>query len=228
VSDPKLDEMYRAGRARMLALGATLTDEQAATTVPGCPLWTVKDVYAHQAGVCADVLSGNVEGATTDPWTQAQVDARAGNSLAEVIAEWEASAPAFDAVLEQLRGVGGNVDKLPVDSWIHEQDVRGALDLPGSRDEPVVGWGLDRVIRGFDVGARSHEMPAVRIAGSSEEWTVGEGEPVATLRGSDFELLRAFIGRRSRAQVLAMFDGDGEPFVDRLVVFAHSTADIVE
>jgi uncharacterized protein (TIGR03083 family) len=225
----EIDEMYAAGRARMLALGASLSDEQAATRVPGCPLWTVKDVYAHQAGVCADVLAGNVEGAATDPWTQAQVDARADMSLSDVLAEWEASAPAFDAVLEQLRGAGGAVDRVPVDGWVHEQDVRGALGVPGSRDEPIVAWALERVVAGFDEAARAAGRPAVRIAGSSGEWVAGDGEPAASVRGTDFDLLRAFIGRRSRSQVVAMFDeGDGEEHVDHLVVFGHSPDDIVE
>jgi uncharacterized protein (TIGR03083 family) len=188
----------------------------------------VKDVYAHQAGAVADVLAGNVEGAATDPWTQAQVDARADKTLAEVMAEWEADAPAFDALFARLRDAGGGIERLPVDQWIHEQDVRGAVDQPGAREEPVVAWAVDRVARGFDADARAAGRPAIQIAGSSGLWTVGEGAPVSTLRASDFDLLRAFIGRRSRTQVLAMFDGDGAPFVDHLVVFGHSPDDIVE
>jgi hypothetical protein len=50
-------ELYRDGRERLLALGAELGAADAARPVPACPDWTVKDLYAHLAGVAADVLA---------------------------------------------------------------------------------------------------------------------------------------------------------------------------
>jgi hypothetical protein len=60
-------------------------------------------------------------------------------------------------------------------------------------------------------------------------WAFGTGAPAATLRASDFELLRAFMGRRSRAQLLALgWDADAGPYVDHLHVFGPAAADVVE
>src|SRR2546429_9997478 len=53
-----MGEMYRTGRIGMIDMGRSLTDEQAAEKVPACPHWSIKDVYAHQAGVVADALAG--------------------------------------------------------------------------------------------------------------------------------------------------------------------------
>jgi hypothetical protein len=53
----------------MVALGRTLDDAQADRVVPACPDWTVRDAYAHQAGVSADILAGRMDGVATDEWT---------------------------------------------------------------------------------------------------------------------------------------------------------------
>jgi hypothetical protein len=72
----------------------------------------------------------------------------------------------------------------------------------------------------------------VRIA---ELYGTGASRPRASrpprhaLRASDFELLRAVMGRRSRAQLLALgWDADAEPYVDHLHVFGPATTDGVE
>lgn len=75
-------ELYAAGRQRVCELVGGLSENEAATPVPACPAWTVRDVLAHLAGVSADIVTGNLEGVTTEPWTQAQVDARRGASIA--------------------------------------------------------------------------------------------------------------------------------------------------
>jgi hypothetical protein len=58
---------------------------------------------------------------------------------------------------------------------------------------------------------------------------LGAGTPAASLRASDFELLRAVMGRRSRAQLLALdWDADAEPYVDHLHIFGPAATDVVE
>jgi uncharacterized protein (TIGR03083 family) len=215
-------ELYADGRGRLLDLAMTLGPPEAAMPVIACPEWTVKDVYAHLAGVCGDILAGRLEGVATDPWTEAQVSARAGVDLPEVIHEWRSVAETFDAVL---------TDAMPppliIDLWTHEQDVRGTVGAPGGRSAPQVVYGLAALATGF--GSGWTDRPAVRIVGDSGEWVLGEGPVAATLRASDFELVRAMMGRRSRAQFVALdWEGDGDAFVDHLHAFGYAAADVVE
>jgi uncharacterized protein (TIGR03083 family) len=203
-------ELYADGRERLCDLALTLGPEDAELPVPACPGWTVKDVFSHVSGVCGDVLAGRLDGVATDPWTAAQVSARAAAALPEVIAEWRSSAAAFDALLND-----DAPRQLIVDLWTHEQDIRGALGVRGGRDSAQVVFAV------------------VRIVGNSGSWDLGSpgslDEPAATLRASDFELVRAFVGRRSRSQFLALgWEGDGSPFVDHLHAFPYPSADLVE
>lgn len=218
--------LYRDGRRRQLELAGGISQADAATPVPTCPGWTVKDVYAHQAGVPADILGGRVEGVATDEWTARQVRERAQWSFADVVEELRRCGEQLDPVLEQM---GDAIDKrLVLDQWTHEQDVRGALGRPGSRDVAVVGQGLDVILSSHARRWPVRHLPPALVVGSSKEWHLGEGEPVATLEAEDFELLRLVIGRRSRSQALAAWRGDAAAVVDHLVAFSFTERDIVE
>src|SRR5436309_16089627 len=96
--------LYAEGRGRVTALVEGLSDEDAKAPVPTCPGWTVHDVLAHVTGVCADVLGGNIEGVATDPWTDAQVQARKGRSVAEIVDEWSEIAPQVEAMAVHFPG----------------------------------------------------------------------------------------------------------------------------
>lgn len=211
-------EMMRVGRIGMIELGRSLTAEEAEMVVPGSPEWTIRQVYAHQAGVVADALAGRLEGVTTDPWTARQVDERAEHTLTEILDEWEASAPAFEEFL-----ANGGPPEVIVDQWTHEQDVRAALDRPGNRDDARAKFVVDAMASRF---TGNWELEPLQIVGDRTTWSLGAGQPAVTLRASDFDLARLFLGRRSRAQVLALdWSGDPEPFVDALVVFTFATTD---
>jgi uncharacterized protein (TIGR03083 family) len=218
---------YAETRARLTELASELRPADGARRVPGCPEWTVKDVYAHLAGVCSDILAGRIEGAATDPWTARQVAERADRTLEQLVEEWAADAPQVETLMRQL-GEGPDINRVPIDVWTHEQDVRGAVERPGGRDAPVVAWSLERLVGRLGAGWAGAVRKPVRIRGSSDEWVIGDGEPVATMQASDFELVRTFLGRRSRAQALAMWDGAGEDFVDAFVVFSYADEDLVE
>jgi uncharacterized protein (TIGR03083 family) len=219
-------ELYRDGRERLLRLADEIDDEGAATSVPTCPQWTVKDVYAHQAGVPADILAGRLEGVATDEWTARQVAERADQSLKVIVAELAERGAELDPI---LAAAGDGIDmRLLLDQWTHEQDVRCALGKPGSRDVAVVPFAVDVMLSAFGRGWSDRGLAPVRIVGSSGTWQLGDGEPVATMQASDFELVRVLVGRRSRAQALARWDGDGEPFVDSLVAFEFASEDIDE
>ena len=219
-------ELYADGRERLCDLALTLGPEDAELPVPACPGWTVKDVFSHVSGVCSDVLAGRLHGVATDPWTAAQVSARAAAALPEVIAEWRSSAEAFDALLND-----DAPRQLIVDLWTHEQDIRGALGVRGGRDSAQVVYAVGAMAAAFGDGWG--DRPLVRFVGESGSWDLGSpgslDEPAATLRASDFELVRAFVGRRSRSQFLALgWEGDGSPFVDHLHAFPYPSADLVE
>ena len=56
--------------------------------VPHCPKWTVKCVLSHMIGVPEDVLLGQMDGVTTEAWTQRQVDRHTEQSKNELLAIW--------------------------------------------------------------------------------------------------------------------------------------------
>ena len=214
-----MGEMYRTGRIGMIDMGRSLSDEQAAMRVPACPLWSIKDVYAHQAGVVADALAGRLEGVTTDPWTARQVEERKDRSLAEVLDEWESIVEPFEAFLDS----GAAPPQVIIDQWSHEQDVRGALDRPGNRDDERATFCVQALA---GLRSESWEHAPVEVVGDSGTWRFGTGAPQITLRASDYDLARALLGRRSRAQVEAMdWTGDPTPILDHIVVFSYSAED---
>ena len=113
----------------MTALLRGVDPEVADRRVPACPQWTVREVAAHLAGVCDDMLEGRLDGVASDGWTAAQVEARADRSLDEILDEWEsARAPGRGAF-----GESGVHPQMLFDEVTHEHDVRGALDRPGAR-----------------------------------------------------------------------------------------------
>jgi len=92
-------------RTRLIELGRSLDDAQAAAMVAACPKWTVKDAFAHLVGNNADGIAGRMDGVTQDWWTQRQVDERSGHTLAEVLDEWDELSPAFEAGLRSAETV---------------------------------------------------------------------------------------------------------------------------
>lgn len=213
-------EAYRTVRARLIGLAAQLTDEQAAAAVPALPAWTVRDTYAHLAGVCAEVAGGFLRSRATDEDTARQVEQRKDRTLPELTAEWAALAPDIDALMSGPDGIRYGL--MAADVWNHEQDIHGALGLPVLRQDAVC-TGIAAFVAGlFDHQWRKHGLgPAVAF--HTEEggaWQIGEGDPAVGLRTTDYEFNRLLTGRRSRAQILALdWTGDVEPLIDRLHLF---------
>ena len=135
-------EIYRDTRSRVSDLVRTLDDADRHASVPACPGWTVRDLLSHLAGLPADVNAGRIEGAGTDPWTAAQLAARTGRSCDELLEEWEREAPAFEQILPMIQP-----PRPLYDIVVHEQDMRGAVGVPGGRDHEGVA-----IV--FDAGAR--------------------------------------------------------------------------
>jgi uncharacterized protein (TIGR03083 family) len=222
--------IYADGRQRLADLVASASSDEHTTSVPGCPEWAVRDVLAHVTGVCADVLTGKMEGVATEPWTAAQVAARKQTSVDDILSEWSEVAPPVEAMAEQFPG---RMDEQWVlDLTTHEHDIRGALSRPGGRDAAGLLVGLDfAVTMGLATSVQGRGLPAVRVKAGDREWVVGDGGPVAALEATPFEVLRALTGRRSAAQVRAMtWDGDVELVLPAFEFgpFTFPNTDVVE
>lgn len=192
-----LGDMYRAARVRVAELAGNSPPDHA---VPATPAWDVHDVVAHLAGVMSDVVSGNMEGAATSPWTAAQVERGRGKSVSEVIDEWAAGAPGFESFLSSP--AGSKAGSAVVDVHAHETDVRSALGLAPAIPDDVLAWAAERLREGFD------------------SQVVAAGLPPVSIDVSDFELFRGRLGRRTRDEVAAFsWSADPTPYLDTFFLF---------
>jgi uncharacterized protein (TIGR03083 family) len=192
---------YADLRQRVNELVAGLAD-RSGDVVPACPDWRVRDVIGHLAGVVDDVLGGRLDGAGSEPWTAAQVAARRDVEVDEVLASWNAQAPQLEAVLDSFGPAG---HQLLMDAATHEQDLRGALGVPGARDSEAVRLGLGWLVDAFQgAGVRV----GVVATDTDRSWPVEDA--VATATGSSFDLLRSFSGRRTEDEVRTRLAWEGD------------------
>jgi uncharacterized protein (TIGR03083 family) len=169
----------------------------------------------HVVGSPIALANGNYEGAGSEEWTQAQVDARRGRSIAELLEEWDG---AFDVIVKQLRG-GALPAPVTFDVITHEQDLRGALGMAPMPDRYSLAFMTDGFAARLERVVEKAELPPVRMIDPDSGWTAGEDGGV-TLTGSQFEFFRALTGRRSNAQVAAMaWSADPTPYLALLSPF---------
>jgi uncharacterized protein (TIGR03083 family) len=252
----ELERVYEETRDRIVDLVAGCDDRQSFTTVPATPEWSVRDVVAHLSGLCADVLNGNVAGAATAQWTQSQVDARRGSSLADLLGEWSVVGPKIAAIADDFPGRYG--PQLVTDISVHEQDLRGTLGRPGARDSAGIAIGLQFLVSTFvQPGASALGLDPLVIRADGRSWIVGCGPsrrgnpeeaiaealmsadpspipevpPVGTLKVDPYELFRAVTGRRSSSQIVRYdWTADPAPYlpVFELAHFSMREADLLE
>jgi uncharacterized protein (TIGR03083 family) len=162
---------------------------------PATPEWCVRELLAHVVGVTNDIVNGRMEGIASDPWTEAQVDPRRGATLDELFAEWDEFSPRFEAMLAAAPpDIAGQA---LFDGATHEHDLRHALGIPGARESTAIALGWTWML-----GMRQRNgAPTICFVTEYETVTVGDGEPVATVEASRFELLRAASGRRSASEI---------------------------
>lgn len=219
VEPAELGRLYRDTRQRLAALVSELDDAALVTPVPTCPGWQVEDVIGHLAAIVEDALAGRLSGPPSDEQTAVQVARYKGRPMTDTLAGWTAGAPQFEEIISAF-----NVPPAVIDVASHEQDIRGALGLPGARDNDAIqlmgGWLLHRL------------DPPVPMSVTVEdaEFRVGpDGGPVLGLRTTRFEAFRWRMGRRSRDQLAALdWSGDPAPVLDHLVVFGPARTDIIE
>lgn len=200
-------QTYSAVRTRLLDLASTLDEAAQSTAVPALPGWSVRDAYAHLTGICTDVLTGRLTTLAGPEWTAGQVADRAELPFADVCAEWAKAGPNLDAFLAAPGVERGLL--MVQDIWQHEQDIRGALGLAADRDVETCTWMATFTLR-YLTHKWPEDLPAVRVITGPIDHTLGKGEVAATLRTEPYELARLTLGRRSRAQILAL-DWEGDP-----------------
>ena len=181
-TDAELVDQLEQVWSSITELGSTLREDdwKRATDVPG---WSVQDNLTHISGMEVGLLGREVEAnevAADLPHVKNDVgrrneevvDARRHLSGAEALDEFRA---VTDERIAQLRGYGpddfgaeswtpvgpGTVrDLLPFrvfDSWVHEQDMRRAVDRPGDYDTPAAAAAFERIVgpMGYVVGKKA-------------------------------------------------------------------------
>jgi uncharacterized protein (TIGR03083 family) len=218
---------YDEGRRAVRALVEDLPDEHLSLPVPACPGWTVRDLVAHLVGVAEDTVAGTYFDAAADAWRDPALAAARDTWTAEHVATragWDRETllrgydDATTAVVAAIRaGLGGPRWKLtaPVaDLSVHLLDLADALDAETRDADAALRLGF-AVYRSW-LAARITEsgLPALRLGDGERTWTLGSGEPAATLTADRHELFRAISGRRSAARVRGYaWDGDPTPYL---------------
>lgn len=211
----QLSEGYRSSRLRMMALATEIDEAAAELTVPACPEWRVRDLFAHVAGIASDLAAGRAPSGDSQPWVDRQIDERRGRSLDEVVGEWSEVGPTFeDMIASSPRAFWG----LTYDTVVHEHDLRNAIGRPGARDNDAVRLAARLGLKLVKHDLGRHGLGAVRLIIDGEEAVVGEGEPGLTLTASSFECLRLLGSRRTLAEMrAAAFVGDLDGFLPGIV-----------
>jgi uncharacterized protein (TIGR03083 family) len=181
LSTEQVCEAYTELRARVSELMQSLTLQQAQTTVPHCPQWTVKDCFAHMVGIPEDVINGQMEGVASEAWTDRQIKRHAQDSVSDLLAAWESNAAVFAKILPNIPQPV--ISQFMFDQTTHEHDIRTAVGKPGARGTLAVA-----VAEGFIRNSLAQQSdPAIA--------------QLANHKLTGFEYLRSLSGRRSRSQI---------------------------
>ena len=138
-----LGTIYRDARLDLVSFLATCEPDDFAVAVPATPGWTVKDVVAHMVGIVDDAMNGRLTGPPSDEQTAGQVAVFADASFVDVLAAWDATAPAFQ---EALTALGLSFSAAAMDVVSHHHDIRGALGRPGARDTETAAWAMQQTV----------------------------------------------------------------------------------
>lgn len=233
MNDAVFSAAYKAAFERITSFAA---DRDTDVTVPACPAWSTTDVVRHLSGISADIVDLVLDGFGSDEWTEAQVSSRRSMSHSEVVEEWARTIDSVCAVLasvsdrdlpEQIPTVFGVVPPAVIpaaavsDILHHEFDIRNAYGDAGSRDLLELHFaaaGHVRTLRGVFAAKRLPTI-TIRVTESGQSLAIGRDESVATVSAPAFELFRGIGGRRTRREMLGWeWDGDGESFVDHMVL----------
>lgn len=179
-------------------LCSTLTEAQWKTPTE-CPGWTVQDIVSHLIGIERGMMGLESTAHRAEPReyvknvigqsNENEVDSRRSLTGAQVFKEWSdivkrrtaelhaADESYFATAAKTPLGAGSVTDFLRLrvlDCWIHEQDIRRALKMPGHESGPTAESTIDRLVGTLPmvIGKRAAtpegESVNFRISGSVE------------------------------------------------------------
>ncbi|MGB5937704.1 MAG: maleylpyruvate isomerase family mycothiol-dependent enzyme [Ornithinimicrobium sp.] len=170
-----LIEGYRQAMRSMIELGRSCPKDKTEAATP-CPGWSVKDQFSHIASLETYFDGGDYPEVDLPErghlrsdfavWMEYGVQARRGHSLTEVLDDLEtllfnrlATLGNPDLTVDSM--VRGPMDKQITladlmarrlcDIWVHEQDVREALNRIGNLDSPAAAMFVSRIVMAFPV-----------------------------------------------------------------------------
>lgn len=195
-------QRYRQAWARVVALIGPLPDDMA---VPSTPDWNLLQLLGHLAGAAADLADGNSGDWSYPHWTAAQVALRDGRSRGEVLGEWASRVDEVVARVDDPAAFGLHeaFGRMPViDTVGHEHDIAEAAGLPAviEHDDWLVLHDHRRL--NLDAAVTEAGLPALSVlTPEGDSWTVGAGDPIASVALARHELWRSLTGRRTRSHV---------------------------
>lgn len=198
----ELLDAYRAVRGRMCAIATDLSPAELALTVPSCPEWTVHDLIAHNMALPAAIAAGDLPDGDLQAWLDGLLDARRGQPLDELVAEWE-------TLDEAVAGVLSATAVLLDDLATHEHDLRATVGRPDhtALEADLV---LPAALEALAAGATERGLGAVVVEAPEGTWRSHDAEAGWTIRTSAWEAFRAVGSRRTAAELRALAgDGDG-------------------
>ncbi|MCT2583760.1 maleylpyruvate isomerase family mycothiol-dependent enzyme [Actinophytocola gossypii] len=184
---------YRQVRQNVLEV---LSGDPGNPTVPSCPEWTVRDLLAHLVGSAA-LAVGRMSG-----WPSTHPSSSSGMGVPELLDAWDRLGAEVDLLLADRGARAGNL--LVTDAFTHELDLRYAVGAPMPADHLAFAGAFEVLANGFSAAVTAHHLPALRLSTGSTRWTVGDGEPVATVTADRHDLYRSLAGRRSHSQITAL------------------------
>lgn len=200
---------WTAARRRVIELVTAARDTE--VTVPSCPDWTVRDLFSHMVGLGADVVRGDEPDDHNETWTRRQVTERKDHDIRTLVAEWDATAEPLQ------RWMRANTTRPLGDVIIHEQDLRGALGVPGGQDTAGLRAIRDKFVAGRFAPKVDGLAPIALVGARGWTWVSDGGSPddaAVVVRAPDFDLARSLMTRRSANQLRGWTErGDVAPYL---------------
>ena len=196
-------DTYRSTRERILALAHGLDDETETRSVPACPEWTCRDLVTHVASMPIAISVGDIPGEDGDAWIDKVLDDRRSLSVDELETAWRGADEVLAAIID------GPGLALYYDQVVHEHDLRGALGIPGARNEPEVSMALQVSLDQIDPHVQAAGLPPLAVDIGDAVVQSSEGPPGCTITTTAWEAMRALNGRRTADEIRALpHDGD--------------------
>lgn len=158
-----------------------------------------------------------------DDWTASGVADRADRDLSELLAEWDQTMAQWRANADpnglsddlperaaRLKELGGEAPPWwpsttmappAMDLLNHEWDVRDITSIDSHRNTPAVSAALTAALRLSSARRQMRGQPVIAVEISETGQVLGDPNSSVRVRGPEFELMRAFAGRRTANQV---------------------------